>query len=178
MKEKGFLSAHFILPEFTESPTARKHCIDNTPPPEGVENLKCLCHGTMEPLRKLIGLPIIITSGFRSKALNAILAHHAYAANRSQHLEGRACDFYIGWSTSPNGRGLSGSECPSHRERLIKAFRLILTSSSIDYDQLILYPNFIHVSYVSSERNRHCILIGNGRGQYCRVTLDTALTLE
>lgn len=178
MKEKVFLSEHFVLPEFTESRTALEHCIDNTPPPEAVENLKCLCHDTMEPLRKLIGLPIIITSGFRSKALNAILTHHAYAANRSQHLEGRACDFYIGWSTSPNGRGLSGSECPSHRERLIKAFRLILTSSSIDYDQLILYPNFIHVSYVSSERNRHCILIGNGRGQYCRVTLDTALTLE
>ena len=169
------LSPHFCLHEFTESPTARKHGIENSPPMEAVENLQHLCLGTLEPLRESLGLPIIITSGYRSKRLNNILSH---AAHRSQHCVGSACDFYVGWSASLDARGQAGTVCPTARERLIQAFRLILTSPSIDYDQLILYPNFIHVSYVSPKANRHYIMTANGRGQYRRITKDVALTIE
>ncbi len=168
------LSPHFCLHEFTESRTARKHGIENSPPMEAVENLQRLCLGTMEPLREALGLPVIITSGYRSKQLNAIMAH---AAPNSQHCVGSACDFYVGWSTSLNARGQAGTECPTARERLIQAFRLILTSPSIDYDQLILYPNFIHVSFVSSKANRHKIMTANGRGLYRSISKDVALTI-
>lgn len=169
------LSPHFCLHEFTESPTARKHGIENSPPMEAVQNLQHLCLCTMEPLREALGLPVIITSGYRTKRLNDILSH---ASHRSQHCVGSACDFYVGWSPSLNARGQAGTVCPSARERLIKAFRLILTSPSIDFDQLILYPNFIHVSYVSPEANRHYIMTANGRGQYRRVSLEKALSLN
>ncbi len=171
---------HFAALEFTESATARKYGIENRPTPEAVANLKRLCLHTLEPLREALGLPVIITSGFRCKALNDIIAHHSH---RSQHLKGQAADFYVGWSAPLRGRGQSGPSSnsgigSSPRERLIKAFRLIITSEQIDFDQLILYPNFIHVSYVSPETNRHYIMVAQGNGKYCRMTKETALTLN
>ncbi len=159
------LSPHFELREFTESATARKHGIVNEPPAEAVENLKALCVGTLEPLRKALKLPVAITSGYRCKALNDIIAHHSH---RSQHGEGQAADFYI-----PE---VSGSW--SHRERLILAFRTILTNPEVDFDQLILYPNFIHVSFVSRGKNRHNIMTGSGIGKYCALTREQALKIQ
>ena len=87
------LSPHFELKEFTASATAREHGIDNTPPPEAVENLRALCVHTLEPLREALGLPVIISSGYRTKALNHLLVCHS---NKSQHMEGCAADFYVG----------------------------------------------------------------------------------
>lgn len=166
-----FLSPHFTLTEMCESRTAKKYGINNTPNAEEIGNLTHLCEGTLEPLREELGLPVIINSGYRCKALNDIISHHS---NRSQHLIGCAADFYVGWSTPTNGRGPAVPTL-SQRERLIKAFRLILTSNRIDYDQLILYSNFIHVSYVSSKANRHHIMLAQGNGRYTRVNLEAAL---
>lgn len=168
MKNEMF-TPHFSLLEFTESPTARKHGIANVPPGEAVDNLKRLCENTLEPLREALQLPVVITSGFRTKALNDILAH---ASERSQHMAGQAADFYIGW-----GQRLKGL---SARELLIKAFRLIIQNEAIDYDQLILYPSFIHVSYVSKEKNRRTILLGmrNGKLGYGKCSVQNALKIE
>lgn len=170
---------HFAALEFTESATARKYGIENRPTPEAVANLKRLCLHTLEPLREALGLPVIITSGFRCQALNDIIAHHSH---RSQHLKGQAADFYVGWCAPLRGRGQSGPSSDSGigsspRERLIKAFRLIITSEQIDFDQLILYPNFIHVSYVAPEANRHYIMTATGNGRYRRVSRETSLTI-
>ena len=157
-----FLSPHFKLSEFVVSETASRHGIDNTPPEEAVANLRRLCQGTLEPLREALQLPVVITSGFRTKALNDRLAH---SSERSQHMQGCAADFYV--------------SCAG-REVLIKAFRLIITSHEIDYDQLILYPNFIHVSYVSKERNRHNILKArsNGKLGYGKLSYANAILLN
>ena len=153
------LSPHFTLAEMCESQTAQKHGIANIPSPEAVANLRRLCENTLEPLREGLGLPVIITSGFRTKDLNDMLAH---SSDRSQHMAGQAADFYMG----------KGS-----RDELIKAFREILTNPKIDFDQLILYPSFIHVSYVSRERNRRGILLARSDGKlgYGRITLANAL---
>ena len=199
------LTPHFALHEFIRSATARKHGIANDPPPEAVENLKLLCHHTLEPLREALGLPVVITSGYRCKALNNIIAHHS---NRSQHMKGQAADFHVGQgevsgsmfqvpSSKFQGSGSKVAELlvpsslqakrpcgssakfwgTSPRERLVRAFRLILTDPSIDFDQLIIYPNFIHVSYVSREKNRHSIMTGSGAGKYCALTREAAMRL-
>ena len=167
MIQKQVLSPHFCLDEFTKSSTAIKHGIQNNPPQEAVENLKHLCQGSLEPLREELGLPMVITSGFRTKTLNDLLAH---SSERSQHMQGQAADFYV----APGQSGLS------RRELLIKAFRLIITSEQIDYDQLILYPSFIHVSYVSRERNRRSILLGmrNGKLGYGKCSVQNALKIQ
>jgi hypothetical protein len=115
-------------------------------------------------------LPVVITSGYRCKKLNDRISHHAH---HSQHLQGQAADFYV----SPADVSDSKLQTTNLRELLIKAFRQIILDDNIDYDQLILYPNFIHVSYVSAEANRHYIMTANGKGQYRRVSRDVALTI-
>lgn len=162
---------HFELKEFTESATARRHGIANEPPFEAVENLKHLCVFTLEPLREALGLPLIITSGYRSKAVNDLITHHS---STSQHMKGQAADFYVGHTDSTDN---TENSVASRRELLINAFRQIITSEIIDYDQLILYPTFIHVSYVSRAKNRHKLTKANGHGTYCALTREAALSL-
>jgi hypothetical protein len=153
----------------TESLTAKKHGIANVPPPEAVENLRKLCIGTLEPLREKLKQPVVITSGFRCQQLNEIIVH---ASRKSQHMSGQAADFYVA--------GIAGQARneASHRELLIKAFRLIITDESIDFDQLILYPNFIHVSYVSQEKNRHQLTRASSNGAYTALSRAQALALN
>ena len=161
---------HFKLSEFVSSETAEKQGIENNPSPEAVENLRLLSVHTLEPLREALGLPIVITSGYRCKALNDLIAHHS---QRSQHMEGRAADFYV-ISRRNGGNGRNAS----HRELLVLAFRTILTDPSVDFDQLILYPTFIHVSYVGSGKNRHKLMLGLNNGKYCALTREAALELN
>ena len=104
-------------------------------------------------------------------------------------MRGEAADFYVreiagqarneGPSTPSTGSG-TGSGTASRRELLIKAFREILQNPKIDFDQLILYPSFVHVSYVSKEKNRRGILIGRRDGKlgYGRITLSNALKIN
>ena len=172
------LSPHFCLDEFTKSSTAMKHGIKNTPPQEAADNLRALCQGCLEPLREALGLPVVITSGYRTKALNSMLAH---SSERSQHMLGQAADFYVAEPKDLNLEpGTLNPVKPTRRELLIKAFRLIILDESIDYDQLILYPSFIHVSYVSRERNRRTILLGmrNGKLGYGKCSIQNALKIE
>lgn len=176
MNSNIYLSPHFSLNEMTDSQTAVKYGIVNVPSELGVENLRRLCEGCLEPLREALQLPVVITSGFRTKALNDKLAH---PSERSQHMLGQAADFYV--SSAGFRFQVSGFKSePSRRELLIKAFREILTNPKIDYDQLILYPNFIHVSYVSKERNRHNILKARSDGKlgYGKLSYANALQLN
>ena len=160
------LSPHFKLSELTASTTARENGIDNTPPPKAVENLRALCIHTLEPLREALGLPIIITSGYRCKVLNERITHHSAT---SQHMSGCAADFYVGQGP------VSGL---SRRERLIKAFKTIILDERIEFDQLIIYPDFIHVSYVREGRkNRNKLTKADGHGDYRALTLEEALAL-
>ena len=190
-----FLSPHFSLKEMTDSQTAVKYGIANVPSEQEIENLRRLCQGTLEPLREALQLPVVITSGFRTKALNEKLAH---SSKYSQHAAGQAADFYVGQSPVSGSRfqvsggaskvlgdlnletGDSPVKLETPRQRLIRAFREMLQNPKIDYDQLILYPNFIHVSYVSKEKNRRGILLGqrNGKLGYGRLTRADALKIE
>ena len=169
MCNNELLSPHFELREFVASKTASDHGINNTPPAEAIENLRALCIHTLEPLRNALGLPIIITSGYRCKALNHLLVYHSV---KSQHMNGEAADFYVGWKGSEEDK-------PSRRELLIKAFRQIITDDTIAFDQLIIYPSFIHVSYVRTGRkNRSKLTKAFANGSYAALTHAQALALE
>lgn len=85
------LSQHFRLSEFTNSATAKSRGIDNTPSLSVVVRLSGLCHNVLEPLRRLAGQPIIIGSGYRSKALNTAVG----GVSNSQHMTGEACDIRL-----------------------------------------------------------------------------------
>ena len=171
------LSPHFSLSEFTKSATARSHGIKNEPAPEHVENLKALCVHTLEPLREALGLPIIITSGYRTKQLNHLLVNHSV---KSQHMNGQAADFYVAEPKDLNLEpGTMNPAKPTRRELLIRAFRQIITDDAIAFDQCIIYPSFIHVSYVRSGcKNRSKLTKAFANGSYAALTRAQALLLE
>jgi len=85
------LTPHFQLSEFTNSPTAQARHIDNTPSAQVIDNLRTLCQQVLEPLRTQVGVPVHITSGYRSPALNRAIG----GVKNSQHMLGQAADIHI-----------------------------------------------------------------------------------
>ncbi len=108
------LTPHFLLREFTRSDTAKRLGIINSPNAAQTENLKQLAF-KLEEVRKLLGHPVIITSGFRSPALNRAVG----GSTTSDHSHGLAADFH----------------CPGFGsvEEVCRA----IADSNIDFDQLI-----------------------------------------
>jgi zinc D-Ala-D-Ala carboxypeptidase len=82
------LTQHFTLEEMTKSQTASRKGIDNTAPPEVVENLKALCENVLEKIRIHFGKPLSINSGYRGPKLNKAIG----GAKNSQHMTGQAAD--------------------------------------------------------------------------------------
>jgi zinc D-Ala-D-Ala carboxypeptidase len=121
------LSDHFELSEFTHSETALRQNIKNDPDQQVIENLKLVCLKILEPTREHFKKPIIITSGYRSEALNRAIGGAAH----SQHRSGQAVDFII--------RGVG----------IRQIFDFI--KNNLIFDQLIYEKHsWIHCSY-----NRH-----------------------
>ena len=133
------LTENFKLHEMTDSLTAKKRGIDNTPYDEKViNNLKALCENVLEPLRAIIKKPIIISSGYRSGQLNSYIG----GAISSQHVLGQAADISMDMNNA-------------------EVFKAI--AENIEFDQLIWEfgsnenPEWVHVSF-SSTRNRKQML--------------------
>jgi zinc D-Ala-D-Ala carboxypeptidase len=85
------LTAHFALEEFTDSQTAARKGIPNVPPVGSPEraNLKRTAD-VMEEVRTLLGdKPILVSSGYRSPAVNAAVG----GSKSSAHMSGLAVDF-------------------------------------------------------------------------------------
>lgn len=128
---KEMLGKYFSLKELTRSETAERLGIDNTPPPEIVENLRALVVNILDPLREARG-PITVNSGYRSPALNAAVPG---SSNTSQHTKGEAADI---------------EEDDAPIEDTLRYIR-----DHLPFDQLILeYPpnGWVHVSYAPNGR--------------------------
>ena len=82
------ISAHLDLSELTRSESAKRHGIKNMPNQEHIANLKTLAEKVFEPIRANFRVPIRISSGYRSKELNAKIGGSA----KSQHSKGEAID--------------------------------------------------------------------------------------
>jgi hypothetical protein len=85
------LSKSFTLNELTKSREATRLGIENIPNEEHIENLKILCEKILQPLRDYYGMPVSISSGYRSVALCEAVGSSA----KSQHTKGQAADFEI-----------------------------------------------------------------------------------
>ena len=85
------LSEHFELAEFLISETAARRGIANEPTSEIIDNLRRLCQLVLEPLRVKLARPLVITSGYRSPALNRAVG----GSPTSHHMQGRAADIIV-----------------------------------------------------------------------------------
>lgn len=81
------LTTHFTLAEMTASSTARRLGLDNTPPPELLPRL-VLCAEMLERIRATLDAPIVVTSGYRSPAVNRAVG----GVTSSDHMQGHAAD--------------------------------------------------------------------------------------
>ena len=129
------LSKDFLLEEFVRSATAARLGIDNTPAEPAVANLVILCNFLLQPIRNHIGKPLRVTSGYRCTKLNQAVAGVA----SSQHVEGKAAD-------------ISAPGMPA-----CDLFDRIVMMKDIEFDQVILYKNFVHISF-NFGKNRKQIL--------------------
>lgn len=64
------LTDNFTTQEVTRSETAQRLGIDNSLSIEMLDNAYCFAKAVLQPLREKIGLPFLISSWYRSKALN------------------------------------------------------------------------------------------------------------
>ncbi len=96
-------------------------------------NVKALVDHVLDPLREAYGQPIRVNSGFRCPKHNQAVGGVA----NSQHLRGEAADI------APMGGGAA------ELQRLAALIR-----QHGRWDQLIIYPTFIHVSWKRIGTNR------------------------
>ena len=147
------ISKHISYKEATRSNTALRRGIDNIPDVEEIENMKLIAEKIFEPLRKWVGGPIKINSFYRSPELNVAIG----GSKKSQHCHGQAIDI---------------DDTYGHRSNasMFKHIRY-----NMDFDQIIWEfgddknPAWVHVSYVSEEKNRHRCLQAykeNGKTKY------------
>ena len=85
------ITMHFTIEELYASKTAKDKGINNMPSVREMVNLVYLAAYVLEPLRKAMGEPIKIGSGFRCQQLNKAVGGVA----NSQHLTGQAADLCI-----------------------------------------------------------------------------------
>ena len=85
------LSKSFTLNELTKSQEATRLGIDNTPNEEHILNLKLLCENVLQPIRDFYGMPVSVSSGYRSAKLCEAIG----SSSKSQHTKGQAADFEI-----------------------------------------------------------------------------------
>lgn len=116
------MTKNFKLEEFTRSDTSIVKGIKNVPNESQIINLKSLVTNLLQPIRELYGRPMKINSGFRSEELNKAVGGSA----TSDHRFGNAADVKV-----DNPKELFD----------------IVINSGLQFDQLILYPTFIHLSY-------------------------------
>jgi hypothetical protein len=130
------ISQHLSLSEVTRSETAKRKGISNTPTAEHLENFKLLAEKVFEPIRAHFGVPIHISSGYRSKELNDAIG----GSQTSQHSKGQAIDIDMDGSTN----GITN--------KMIFDF----IKDKLDFDQLIWEfgtdknPDWVHVSYTKA----------------------------
>ena len=109
-------------------------------PPEARQNIEALVAEVLDPVREAYGKPIYVNSGYRCAKHNAAVG----GVPKSQHMLGQAADI----SLRLTAYGL--------QDELMKLVRIIVLQGR--FDQLIIYPTFLHVSYRRSGVNRHKLL--------------------
>ena len=141
------LSPNFTIQELTHSDAAVRHGWENNPDAAEINNLTRLAE-LLEQVRKTLGKPIMINSGFRSKLVNDSVG----SKDSSQHRIGCAADIRVGGMTP---------------DQVCAAIR----ASEIQFDQLIKeFDSWTHISVPNhageTPRNQMLIIDSTGTRAY------------
>ena len=133
----NYISQHITYNEATNSATATRKGIDNSPNMEQRFNMSLVADKVFEPVRNHFNVPIYINSFFRCAKLNKAVG----GSRTSQHMEGMAIDM----------RGSNGVT-----NKMIFDY----IKDNLEYDQLINEYNYrwVHVSFTTKRKNRKQIL--------------------
>jgi hypothetical protein len=126
------LSKHLDLSEVIRSDSAKRNGISNMPTPEHIENFKLLAEKVFEPIREHFGVPIRISSGYRSKELNDKTKG---ASKTSDHCFGRAIDI------DNDGTSITNKQIFDFIKNNLKYKQLIFEFGTDEN------PAWVHVSY-------------------------------
>ena len=147
------ISKHISYKESVHSNTAIRRGIDNTPTDDQLYFMEIVAEEVFEPLREWVGGPIKINSFYRCPELNTAIGGSA----TSQHCKGQAMDIDDTFGKATN----------AEMYNWIK--------ENLDFDQMIWEfgdddnPAWVHISYVSPEKNRNRCLKAykeNGKTKY------------
>lgn len=130
----GTISKNFDYREFEDSAAADMHDIINVVRSVAVrDSIKALVDSVLQPLRDAVGMPLHINSGYRCEELNAAVG----GVPTSQHVKGEAADVAF--------------DAPVVLAR-------IAVENHLPFDQMILYPTFVHFSHKLNGPQRGQIL--------------------
>lgn len=135
---------YLTLGEVTRSESAKRNGISNLPTAEHLENMKALGVNVFDKIRDHFGVPIGISSGYRSEALNKSIKG---SSTTSQHCKGEAFDI----------------DADIHGKITNKQI-FDFVRQNLDFDQMIweygtdAQPDWVHVSYKRLGGNRKSIL--------------------
>ena len=130
----GTISKNFSYREFEESESAKARGITNVISSFEIRDaIRELTNTVLQPLRDAWGLPLHVNSGYRCPKLNAAVV----GAATSQHTKGEAADIKA--------------------EHPVKLAQLAY-DLGLPYDQMIIYPTFVHFSHKLYGEQRRQVL--------------------
>ena len=148
---------YFSVEELCASATALREGIDNRPSKCAYHLLHVLVGQLLDPIREAWGKPIIVSSGYRCKELNAMVG----GAKHSHHMLGCAADITAPLLSPHGGKKSStmseylplGGGREGANRRLFKMIEQMLQEGRIRFTQLIWEGDgrWIHISYVPGD---------------------------
>lgn len=131
------LSPNFSLAELTVSQAADRAGLRNVPVGTALDNLARLAHFLEQVRGLLFHSPILVSSGFRSPAVNNLIG----GAHLSAHTKGLAADFIAPKYGRP------------------KAIAEAIRDSALPFDQVIFEGTWVHVAIPEAGKTprRECL---------------------
>ena len=138
----GTISKNFDYKEFEKTDVPGMQVKNTITSTEVRDNIKALVDEVIQPLRDAWGEPLAINSGYRCPEVNRAVG----GVPTSQHVKGEAADVY------PFGRNGQGDI------EVVRKLAITARDLGLPFDQMILYPSFLHLSHKLQGKQRGQIL--------------------